>query len=88
MRTTPAAIDATRCPLCGRPNQCAMETQKRTGVAQPDCWCSQAAFSPELLTRLPAEARRAACICSACAEAADQLAGRPSSLALRKPPVP
>ena len=88
MSTTLAALDATRCPLCGQPNQCAMETQQRTGIAQPDCWCSRVEFSPELLARLPAEARGAACICSACAAAADQLAGRPSSLALRKPPVP
>ena len=65
-----------------------METQRRTGIAQPDCWCSRVDFSQELLARLPAQARGAACICAACADAADQPADFPSSLALRKPPVP
>ena len=88
MRTPPADLDPTRCPLCGRPNQCAMETQQRTGVEQPACWCTLIDFSQELLARVPAAARGAACICPACAAAADQPAALPSSRALRKPPVP
>jgi hypothetical protein len=88
MSTTPAAFDPMRCPLCGHPNRCAMETQQRTGIAQAECWCTRIDFSRELLARLPAAARGAACICPACAAAADQPAALPSSRALRKPPVP
>ena len=88
MRTTPADRDPTRCPLCGRTNQCAMETQQRTGIAQPDCWCTRVDFSRELLARVPDGLQGTACICPACAATADQPAALPSSLALRKPPVP
>ena len=47
-----------------------MEVERETGVKQPACWCSQATFPPELLARVPAEARRRACICPACAGSA------------------
>lgn len=69
---TPAsapAADPCRCPLCGQPNACANEVERATGVPQPACWCTNAHFSPELLARVPAEARRQACICAACAGA-------------------
>lgn len=59
--------DATRCPLCGRANQCAMEVERATGLKQPPCWCTQVDFNRELLEGLPAEARGLACICQACA---------------------
>ena len=65
--TLDADIDATRCPLCGRSNRCAMEVQRETGQAQPPCWCTQAAFSRELLARVPEALRGQACICAACA---------------------
>jgi hypothetical protein len=61
---------ASACPLCGQPNRCAMEVERETGVKQPACWCTQAAFPPELLARVPAEAQRRACICPACAGSA------------------
>ena len=61
------AIDPVLCPLCGRPNLCAMEIQRATGEAQPPCWCTQLAFDAELLARVPDEAQRRACICAACA---------------------
>ena len=74
MPETPApaarAIDTSLCPLCGQSNQCANETERATGIAQGPCWCTTAVFTPELLARVPAEARRLACICARCAAAA------------------
>jgi hypothetical protein len=43
-----------------------MEIARDTGQAQPPCWCVDASFGPELLDRIPAEARGQACICAAC----------------------
>lgn len=64
-RTT--AIDASACPLCGQNNACANELERATGVPQGPCWCTQAVFTPELLARVPIEAKRLACICARCA---------------------
>jgi hypothetical protein len=44
-----------------------MEVERRSGVKQDACWCTQLDFSPELLARVPREAQRQACICAACA---------------------
>ncbi len=63
----PASIDACACPLCGQPNQCAMEVAKATGQTVTRCWCVNVSFSPELLTQVPAASQRKACICQACA---------------------
>ncbi len=60
-------LDPTRCPICGQPNRCAMEVERETAVAQGACWCTQVDFSPDLLARVPAAARRQACICAECA---------------------
>ena len=63
--------DASRCPLCGQPNLCAMEQARLTGQpANQPCWCTQANFSAELLSRVPEAARRQACICARCASQA------------------
>ena len=67
-----AALTPALCPLCGQPNRCAMELERETGVKQEGCWCTQAAFSPELLARVPPEARRRACICPACVRGAGE----------------
>jgi hypothetical protein len=48
-----------------------METARATGQPQPPCWCTQQHFSAELLARVPPEARGQACVCRACAAAAD-----------------
>jgi hypothetical protein len=64
-----AGPDTGRCPLCGEPNACAMEEQRRTGETQPPCWCVQMKFEPSLLARLPPGAVGVACICSRCAGA-------------------
>ena len=68
---TDLSVDPTRCPLCSQSNQCAGQVERTTGVQQPPCWCNQATFSAELLARVPEHARRQACICVACATAAD-----------------
>ncbi len=60
---------ASRCPLCGEANRCAMERERETGQPQPPCWCTQADFSPALLASLPAASRGIACICARCATA-------------------
>lgn len=66
MSGTSDPIDATRCPLCGQDNRCAMERERQTGVPQGPCWCVTESFDPALLARLPTAARGKACICSAC----------------------
>lgn len=63
----PLQVDPGLCPLCGQPNQCAMEVERLTGEKQPPCWCTQVDFSAELLARVPASQQRLACICAACA---------------------
>ncbi len=62
-------LDASRCPLCGESNRCAMEVERETGRKQPPCWCMGADFSfgPELLAAVPEEKRGRACICARCA---------------------
>lgn len=67
--------DARSCPLCGQPNQCAMELERATGIKQPPCWCSQATFDTELLERIPEGARGKACLCAACAGAERTVTG-------------
>lgn len=55
------------CPVCGQRNMCAMEIERATGQKQDSCWCTQATFSAELLSRVPANAISRACICARCA---------------------
>ena len=71
----PAALGPTRCPLCGSPNACAMETARATGEPQPTCWCTQMDFSAELLARVPVADRNKACICAGCARQAQRASG-------------
>ena len=62
-------LDATRCPLCGGDNRCAMEIERATGQKQGPCWCVSQTFSAELLARLPDSAQGKACICASCLSA-------------------
>lgn len=55
------------CPLCGQTNQCALEIERATGQKQAACWCTQASFSTDVLSRVPPDARNRACICARCA---------------------
>ena len=79
MSTAAHAIDSSLCPLCCQSNQCANEAERATGVPQGPCWCTKAVFAPELLARVPEEARRLACICARCAAAADAHSTNPST---------
>ena len=60
-------IDATRCPLCGEQNRCAMEVARETGEPQAPCWCMAADFRNAPLAAVPQEKRGKACICARCA---------------------
>ncbi len=64
-------VDPNLCPLCGQPNQCAMEVAQATGVKQPPCWCSQVRFDATQLARIPEAARGKACLCAACVNSND-----------------
>lgn len=55
--------DTTRCPLCGKPNECAVAA----GREPESCWCMTATMSPEALAAIPAEAQAKVCICADCA---------------------
>lgn len=71
MSTAPApAADASRCPLCGQANLCAMEAERASGLPQGTCWCTQVDFTAELLGNVPDEAAGLACVCAACAKRA------------------
>ena len=56
--------------MCGKPNQCAMELERLTGLKQPPCWCTSVDFGAELLTSVPQEAKGRACICAECSRRA------------------
>ena len=62
-----ALVDATRCPVCGEPNRCAVELAHETGLPQAECWCMQTDFSVDALSMVPDAARGVACICARCA---------------------
>ncbi|HEX3798564.1 MAG TPA: cysteine-rich CWC family protein [Verrucomicrobiae bacterium] len=56
-------IDATKCPLCGQPNDCQLCT---AASYKGPCWCAKMKFPEELLAKVPPELRNRACICLAC----------------------
>lgn len=58
-------MSPSRCPRCGRRNQCA---QAESATPVSDCWCFSAAIDPEALASLPPEQRNRACLCPACAQ--------------------
>jgi len=70
MTDTTAATAPQRCPLCGQPNQCAMELERQTGDKQPPCWCSTENIPKALLDRIAAADVNRACVCAACIQAA------------------
>ena len=61
------APDATRCPMCGNVNRCAMEVERESGEQQPPCWCMKVDFSAALIASVPEPLRGVACLCEACA---------------------
>jgi hypothetical protein len=50
-----------RCPLCGGPNECGLAAGKS------ECWCFEAKIAPEVLERVPKEAKGKVCVCAKCA---------------------
>ncbi|MEP7244366.1 MAG: cysteine-rich CWC family protein [Gammaproteobacteria bacterium] len=58
-------VDPRRCPLCGKSNECGMESGQGTGKAA--CWCFTRTIPESVLEQIPADARDQACVCSACA---------------------
>lgn len=54
------------CPLCGRPNACALASA--CGNAE-DCWCRRVEIPRAVLDKIPPEAVRTACVCRECASA-------------------
>ena len=67
--TTSPSPKAECCPLCGKANQCAMVLESQSGEKQPPCWCTQAAFSADLLAKIPVASKGLACVCATCAQA-------------------
>ncbi len=67
MSPTPS-VDPCRCPLCGKPNHCAME-QAQADREHAPCWCTREQFSAHLLQQVPDALRGKACICQACVQA-------------------
>jgi hypothetical protein len=55
--------DATRCPLCGSANECAVAA----GRDPESCWCMTVTMSPSALGAIPEEAQGKICICARCA---------------------
>ncbi len=66
MKITSLAPDPLICPLCGKPNSCINLGAKDI---HKTCWCNDPNihFSNELLEQIPADKRRKACVCRACA---------------------
>jgi Cysteine-rich CWC len=60
-------INPATCPICGEPNQCAMEIAKSTGNPVEECWCASVVFTAETLAKVHVEALNKACICKKCA---------------------
>jgi len=73
---TAAAAPRFTCPLCGGANACAVAA---SGRLDTPCWCTDIAFSPALLERIPAQERRLACVCATCATAATARASAPAA---------
>ena len=60
-----ACASPTRCPMCGGPNGCRMET--REGFKGP-CWCAKLTVDPAALERLTAQVAERRCLCRTCLE--------------------
>lgn len=61
----PLQVDASRCPVCGGDNRCAMAAGERG-----PCWCASVSIDSAALARVPEALRGAACLCPACARSA------------------
>ena len=57
--------EAARCPLCGRPNECA----RCKPVPHAPCWCEAKTVPAALIAQVPEAKRGRACICRDCVSA-------------------
>ena len=55
-----ASIDPSLCPLCVKPNACAMVDGGKT------CWCFSEFIARDAIERVPPEQRGVVCICRNC----------------------
>ena len=55
-------LNTALCPLCGKPNQCAMAANPNATV----CWCEGVVFPEELLAQIPENAVRKTCVYKNC----------------------
>ncbi|HEY4416749.1 MAG TPA: cysteine-rich CWC family protein [Verrucomicrobiae bacterium] len=62
-RTAAETIDASQCPLCGRPNDCQLCT---IAAYKGTCWCAKVTIPEELLSQVPEALTNKNCICQAC----------------------
>jgi len=60
-------VEPNVCPLCGKPNQCAMEAARASGLPAGPCWCSEVTIEAAVLARIAEPARAKVCMCAACA---------------------
>ncbi|HET8917995.1 MAG TPA: cysteine-rich CWC family protein [Candidatus Binatia bacterium] len=60
MSVLPKNPDPRRCPLCGDLNACGI------AAGEKNCWCFTELVPPEILKKIPAEARGIACVCRFC----------------------
>ena len=58
------SIDACVCPICGEPNQCAIELAKVSDTPIEECWCISVKISEETLSKVPHHLLNKACICN------------------------
>ncbi|MEK8130085.1 cysteine-rich CWC family protein [Paenibacillus filicis] len=56
--------EASRCPLCGQDNQCALLQGKQVEA----CWCWKASIPKGLLERISDPLRGRACVCPSCVQ--------------------
>ncbi|MEO8000113.1 MAG: cysteine-rich CWC family protein [Gemmatimonadaceae bacterium] len=61
-----ATIDPSLCPLCARPNECAMVDGGKT------CWCFSTPMARDAIERIPSEQRGLACVCRNCGRTIEQ----------------
>ena len=59
----PPDLDPSKCPLCGRPNECRLASP---GAPKIPCWCVEVEIPKALLARVPEALRNRACICRSC----------------------
>jgi hypothetical protein len=62
-----------QCPLCGRPNECQLAC---SSDYKGPCWCAKENFAPDLLARIPDDARNVTCVCRRCVISANFAAAK------------